>query len=65
MYLNGCKESLNPELALYGSKEECTMTNTVSHLISEVRTGVVSLINDCDNIQPYLAQLSIKACPNT
>ena len=36
-------ESLNPELALYGSKHECDRTNTVLSLISEVSTWAVSL----------------------
>ena len=42
MYLRGCLESLNPELAHYGSKNECTRTNTVLCPISEVNTGAVS-----------------------
>ena len=36
-------ESLNPELALYHSKYECTITNTGTPQISEVSTGAVSL----------------------
>ena len=36
-------ESLNPELALYGSKNECARTNIVLLPISEVSTGAVSL----------------------
>ena len=43
MNLRGCMESLNPELALYSRKNECTRTNTVLHPISEVSTGAVSL----------------------
>ena len=37
-------ESLNPELALYGSKNEFPRTNTVVFPISEVSTGAVSLV---------------------
>ena len=37
-------ESLNPELAFYGSKNECTSTNTVLSPIFEVSTGAVSHI---------------------
>ena len=37
-------ESVVPELALYGSKNESTKTNTVLLPISEVSTVVVSLI---------------------
>ena len=37
-------ESLNPELALYGRTNEFTRTNDVLTTISEVSTGVVSLI---------------------
>ena len=36
-------ESQHPELTLYGSQKECSRTNTVLPLISEVSTGVVSL----------------------
>ena len=43
MYLSGCMESLNPELALYGSKNESSWTNTVLPPISEVSTDGVSL----------------------
>ena len=41
-------ESLNPELALYGSNNLCTRTNTVLPPISEVSTGAVSLITASD-----------------
>ena len=37
-------ESLNPELALYVSKNECTRTNTVLPPISELSTRAVSLV---------------------
>ena len=37
-------ESLNPELALYDSKNECDRTNTFLSLISEVNTEAVSVI---------------------
>ena len=37
-------ESLIPELALFGSKNEFTRTTTVLLLLSEVGTGAVSLV---------------------
>ena len=43
MYLIWCMESQHPELTLYGSQKECSRTNTVLLLISEVSTGAVSL----------------------
>ena len=36
-------ESINTELALYGSKNECARTDTVFLPISEVCNGTVSL----------------------
>ena len=38
-------ESVNTELALYCSKNECAKTDTVFLSISEVCDGTVSLIN--------------------
>ena len=38
-----CIESSTPELALYGSKNECTRTNTVLPQIFEISTGTDSL----------------------
>ena len=37
-------ESIYTELALYGSKNECAMTDNVCSPISEVRDGTVSLM---------------------
>ena len=39
-------ESIYPELALCGSKNECARTDTVFFPISEVSDGTVSLSND-------------------
>ena len=36
-------ESLNPEFALFGSKNECARTDTVFFPLSEVITWVVTL----------------------
>ena len=44
MYLRGCIESLSLELAVYGSKNEYTRTDTVLTQIYEVSTGVVYLV---------------------
>ena len=38
-------ESIYPELALHGSKNECAKTDNVFSLISEVCDGTVSLTN--------------------
>ena len=46
MYLRGFLESLNHELDLYGSNNECPSTNTFLPPIYEVSTGAVSLLND-------------------
>ena len=40
----GDMESIFPELALYGSTNECARTDTVLKLISEVCNGTVSLL---------------------
>ena len=42
-YLRGDMESIYPELALCGSKNECARTDTVFFTISEVSEGTVSL----------------------
>ena len=61
MYPKGCIESLNPELALYGSKNGCTRTNTVLPTISEVSTGAVSLLpNFLTTIPGYRVQVAKK-----
>ena len=44
-------DSLNPELALYGSKNECARTKTVLPPIYEVSTGAVSLPSICQKLQ--------------
>ena len=44
MYLRGCIESLSLELAVYGSKNEYTRTDTVLTQIYEVSTGAVYLV---------------------
>ena len=49
-------ESLNLELALYGSKNECTRIDTVLPLKYEVITGAVSL-NDKLSYFAYLKHL--------
>ena len=36
-------ENPNPKFALYGGMNECAMTNNLLLLLSEVRTGAVSL----------------------
>ena len=41
-------ESIYPELALYGSKNERARTDTVFLPISEVCDGTVSLYTECD-----------------
>ena len=38
-------ESLNPELALYGSNILCTKTDIVLFKVSEVRPGTVCFLN--------------------
>ena len=49
-------ESIYTELALYGRKNECARTDTVSLTISEVCDGTVSLCNILYLI--YMAQIS-------
>ena len=45
-------ESQHPELTLYGSQKECSRTNTVLLLISEVSTGAVSLAKTSIYLSP-------------
>ena len=44
IYYRYTMESLIPELALYGSKNECAKTNMLSLPLSQVSTGAVSLV---------------------
>ena len=39
-------ESLNPDLAIYGSKNEFTRTDTVFFALSEIRQEAVSLLTE-------------------
>ena len=57
MYLREFMESLSPELALYGSINECTMTKTVLPPISEVSAEAVSFTKII-NIKIYLSSIA-------
>ena len=59
VYLRGCKESLNPELALYGKKISALGPTLSCPPISQVSTGPVSLVNKSSIIRNFCRKDSI------